>query len=101
MIGKYMFPKGLRAFFKLGEGASGGYGSFQQAHGVEDSRDDDFVAHRCVDHHVIEAAGGPVGAEIVLYKFDAVSVHVVDEFFGFFFVCGRRPQAPDFFRRGA
>ena len=92
--------KGLRAFFQLGDGASGGYRFFQQAHGVEDGRDHDFVADGRVDHHVVETAGGPVGPEVVFYKFNAVAIHGVDQFFGFFFVVPDPAQAPQLFRPG-
>src|SRR3989441_6593374 len=66
----------------------------QRVHGVQDGRDDVLVADGGVDHHVIQAASGPVGAEIMFYEGDAIPVHRIQQLFRFFFALAYQPQAP-------
>src|SRR6202040_2927401 len=64
-------------------------------------RDDNFVPHDCVDHHVIKRTSGPVGAEVMLYEFDAVTVDGVDQLFGFSIAVADQAQSPNLLRPGS
>src|SRR5882724_9329057 len=74
---------------------------FQSLHSLQNGRDDNFVAHDCVDHHVIKRTSGPVGAEVVLYEFDAVTVDGVDQLFGFSIAVAYQAQSPNLLRPGS
>ena len=93
--------KALRALFELGDGSASGHRYFQEAHGVEDGGDDDFISNGSIDHHVIETAGGPVGAEVVFYKLDAVAINGIDEFFCFLLAVSDLRRRRNFSDRGA
>src|SRR5207244_12844926 len=51
-------------------------------HRIQNRRDNVFIADRCVNHHVIQTAGRPVGVEVMFHKDDAILVDRVHQFFG-------------------
>src|SRR5438093_528224 len=57
--------------------------TFQSMHSRQNRRDNVFIADRCVNHHVIQTAGRPVGVEVMFHKGDAILVDRVQHFFGF------------------
>ena len=58
--------------------------TFQGMHCGQNRGYDVFVADCGIDHHVIERAGGPICAEVMLYKLHAVAVNRVYQFLRFF-----------------
>src|SRR5689334_13931546 len=63
----------------------------QRIHGAQNDRDDILVADCGIDHDVIQAAGGPVGVEIMSYEGDAIPINRLYEFFRFFFALAYQP----------
>ena len=45
------------------------------AHAMQNGREDVFVSHGGVNHHVVQRTGRPVGAEIMLHEQDALTIH--------------------------
>jgi hypothetical protein len=66
-------------------------------HGVQNRLDYCFIPHRCVDHYVVEGAGGPVGVEVVFDKGYAFEIDGIDEFFGIRLLVAILPQAAQLF----
>ncbi len=82
----------FRGFVGCGFGAA-----FDHSHGVEDCVDYRFISYCCVDHDVVEGAGGPVGVEVVFDVGDALTVDGIDEILGRRLGAALLPDAADFF----
>ena len=68
-------------------------------HGIQDGGDHVFVAHRRVDHEVIQRTVGPVSVEIVFHVGDTLAINRFHQFFGLGLALTELPQPPDLFRR--
>src|SRR5437016_4599311 len=71
------------------------------AHGAEYGGDDILIAHGRVDHHVVERAGRPIGAEVVFDEFDALPVDIIHQFFRFFVALADLSQSANLFGAGS
>src|SRR6266498_134147 len=65
------------------QSSTGRLAPFQHSHLVQDCRNDMLVPYDGIEHDVVERAGGPVGAEIVFYKFDSVAINGFHQIFSF------------------
>src|SRR5215469_17682709 len=81
-------------------GADGLLPGMQKMHGVENHGDDFVVPDHGIDHHVVEASGGPVRVEVMLDEGDALAIDGIDQILGIGLGFAKFHLAADFFRIG-
>ena len=51
------------------------------AHGVQDGRENVFIASRGINHYVVQRTGRPVGAEIMFHEKNTLTVNGIHQIF--------------------
>src|SRR3954453_13879975 len=72
--------------------------AFGGAHAVQDGGEDVFISHCSINHYVVQRPGGPVGAEIMLHKENALPVYGIDQIFRIFQAFAQALNSSKFFR---